>query len=310
MSRKVFSVTAFILIVSVTTQAVLFSDDFDVDSSANWNIISSSSDTSAIFAFDYSTIGVSASPNGGGTTLGLRLAANMDDPASVEAITVSPVGQNFTGSYQVKFDLWVNANGPFPGGGAGSTEFFAAGIGYDDVTLNMGGTSGSGGWFAATGEGGSSRDYRAYKNSGEQFPESGQFFAVSGNASDPYYAAFGGIDVAAAVPAQTALYPNQTGVTSIGSAGFAWHEVVITVNGSTVLWEIDGLSIIELDPSIGSSFSLEGNISIGYMDLFSSVSDNPYVSFGLVDNLVVIPEPATLGLLLIGGMAVLGRKRS
>ena len=112
MSRKVFSVSAFILIVSVTTQAVLFSDDFDVDSSASWNIISSSSDTSATFAFDYSTIGVTAAPNGGGTTLGVRLAANMEDPTSVEAITISPMGQNFTGSYQIRFDMWVNANGP------------------------------------------------------------------------------------------------------------------------------------------------------------------------------------------------------
>ena len=87
--------------------------------------------------------------------------------------------------------------------------------------------------------------------------------------------------------------------------------MVILVDGSTALWKIDGLPIIELDPSIGSSFSLVGNISIGYMDIFTSVSDNPEVSFGLIDNLVVeIPEPATLGLLLIGGMAVLGRKRS
>ena len=310
MMRKVFFVTAIILIMSATTEAVLFSDDFNVDSSAGWNIITSSADTSVIFAFDYSTIGVPESPNGGGNTLGLRLAANMDDPASVEAITISPTGQNFTGSYQVKFDMWINANGPFPAGGDGSTEFFTAGIGYDDVTLNMGGTSGSGGWFAVTGEGGSSRDYRAYKNAGEQFPESGQFFADSGNASEAYYASFGGIDVAAAVPVQTALYPNQTGVTQVGSAGFAWHEVVITVEGSTALWEIDGLPIIQLDATIGSSFPLSGNISIGYMDIFSSVSDNPYVSFGLIDNLVVIPEPATLGLLLIGGIAVLRRKRT
>ncbi len=289
-------VTAVFLTASIAAQAALFSDDFDVDSSGNWNIITSSVDTSVTFAFDYSTIGVPPSPNGGGTTLGLRLAANIVSPTGTEAVTLSPVDQTFNGSYQLKFDVWVNANGPFPGGGAGSTEFFTAGIGHDDTTLNKGGTSGSGAWFAATGEGGSSRDYRAYKNAGEQFPESTQYFAgsVSGanNAGDPYYAGIGSIDVATAVPAQTALHPNQTGTTQTGAVGFAWLEVTVTVNGATALWEVDGLPIAELDPNIGSSFPLNGNISIGYMDIFTSISDNPEVSFGLIDNLVVLPDPS------------------
>ena len=46
-----------------------------------------------------------------------------------EAVSISPAGGNFTGDYQVKFDMWINANGPFPGGGGGSTEFFTAGVG-------------------------------------------------------------------------------------------------------------------------------------------------------------------------------------
>lgn len=315
MVRKVLFLTAVVLIASVSTQATLYSEDFDTDSSASWNINSSSADTSVIFGFDYSTVGVPASPNGGGTTLGVRMAANIEAPNSSEAVTLSPVGQSFSGSYQVTFDLWVNANGPFPGGGGGSTEFFTAGIGYDDVTVNLGGSSGIGGWFAATGEGGSSRDYRAYKDGSEQFAESGQFMAgtssASGgahNASDVHYAALGGIDVAAAVPAQTAMHAAQNGITGTGSVGMAWHEVVITVDGVTALWEIDGIQIAALDPAIGAVFSLDGNISIGYMDAFSSVSDNPETSFGLIDNLVVTPEPATLAILFLGGIALLRRK--
>jgi hypothetical protein len=294
---------------------VLFSDDFDTDTSASWNINVSSDDTSVMFAWDYSELGVPPSPNGGGSTLGLRLAANIVDPTGAEAVTLSPMGQFFSGSYQLSFDLWINANGPFPGGGGGSTEFYTAGIGYDDVTVNQGGASGSGGWFAATGEGGSSRDYRGYKDAGEQFAESGQFFAGMSsagggahNASDPYYAQFGSIDVEVAVPDQADLYPQQTGITGAGSQGFEWHEVVITVNGSTALWEVDGLPIAELDPTVGEAFALEGNISIGYMDIFTSVSDNPDLSFGVIDNLVVIPEPATLALLALGGLALCRRR--
>ena len=316
MAIKVILTVTIIFAAAVSAEAVLYSDNYDVDSSAGWNINASSADISATFAFDYSTIGVPASPNGGGTTLGLRLAANISAPASTEAITLSPKSRNFSGNYMLKFDMWINANGPFPDGGSGSTEFLTAGIGYDDATVNKGGASGAGGWFAATGEGGSTRDYRAYKAGGEQFAESGQFFAGTSsagggahNSSDPYYAAFGDVDVEVALAAQKALHGQQTGTTLTGSAGMAWHEVTITVDGAKAAWAIDGLNIAALDPAVGASFSLDGNISIGYMDIFSSVSDNPEVSFGLIDNLVVVPEPATIGLLLAGGIAFLRRRR-
>ena len=128
------------------------------------------------------------------------------------------------------------------------------------------------------------------------------------NASDPYYAQFGSIDVEVAVPDQASEYDQQTGITGAGSQGFEWHEVVITMNGATALWEIDGLPIAELDPTIGEAFDLDGNISIGYMDIFGSVSDNPDLSFGLVDNLVVTPEPGTVLLLAIGGLALRRRR--
>jgi hypothetical protein len=295
----------------------LYSDNFNIDTSASWNINASSADNSAVFAFDYSAIGVPASPNGGGSTLGLRLASNIASPADVQGITLSPVGQSFSTQYQLTFDMWINANGPFPGGGAGSTEYVTAGIGYDDTTVNLGGASGSGGWFAVDGEGGSARDYRGYKNTGEQFAESGQFFAGLSSAgggahnnSDPYYAAFGGIDVAATVPNQTLAHPQQTGVTAVGAAGFAWHEVAITVVGTTATWEINGLPIARLDTTIGSPFPLNGNISVGFMDIFTSVSSDAAVSFGLIDNLVVtdVPEPASLALLALGGLALLRRR--
>ncbi len=314
MAVKLLAATVIILISCVSVEAALFSDNFDVDSSANWNILTSSADTSVTFAFDYSTVGVPASPNGGGSTLGVRMAANIVSPTGAEAVTLSPVGQSFSGSYQLKFDMWVNANGPFPGGGAGSTEFFTTGIGHDDTTVNRGGATGTGGWFAVTGEGGSSRDYRAYKGAGEQFAESGQFLAGNSsagggahNASDPHYAAFGNIDVAVAVPLQ-----GQTGITGPGTAAFAWHEVTVTVDGATALWSIDGLDIARLDPTIGADFALNGNIAVGYMDIFSSVSGDSALSFGLIDNLevvVFVPEPATMTMFLMGGLALLRRRR-
>lgn len=304
------------LVIAVSAHgAILFQDNFDVNTSASWNVNMSSADNAATWAYDYSADGIPAAPGGG--TIGLKLESNIASPTSVEAITLSPAGQYFSGTYQLKFDSWLNAPGPFPGGGSGSTEFYTCGIGYDDVTVNRGGYTGSGAWFAADGEGGSSRDYRAYKNVGEQFAESGQWFAgtssVSGGAhnnSDPYYAGFGALDVAATVPVQYAADPNQSGTTYAGTQGFAWHEVTVTVYGTWARWTIDGLPIAQLDTTIGSTFDLDGNISIGYMDIFTSVAAKPWFAFGLVDNLVVtdVPEPSSVALLALGAIAFLRRR--
>ena len=61
----------------------------------------------------------------------------------------------------------------------------------------------------------------------------------------------------------------------------------ITKVGDSVTWAIDGVTIATLGQALGA-FTTEGNIFVGYYDAFSSVSDNPATSFGLVDNLRVI----------------------
>ncbi len=271
---------------SATPCGIAFSDNFDTDTSANWNINASSADTSAIFAFDYNAGGllIPPSPNGGGTTLGLRLAANISAPNSVEAITLSPVGQSFGGDYVMRFDMWMNSVGPFPGGGAGSTEFVTAGVGYDNTTVNAAFGNGAGGWFAVSGEGGSGSDYHAYKNSALQ--DVGSFFAGSRNASAIYYSGIGGVDVGSL--GQNAAFPTtQTGILQSGAAGFRWHEMTIYRSGSKVRWVLDDLPIAEIDASVGATFPLAGNISIGYSDPFTSLATEPDLIFGLIDNLVV-----------------------
>ena len=274
-----------------STLCAQFVDDFNIDSSSLY-MIPQTTDALATFAYDYSAMGIPSAPNTtDGTTLGLKMEANVTS-GTASAITLHTLVP-FAGTYVVKFDAWMNANGPFPLGGSGSTEFLTMGAGGDGTTANIGG-SGSGGWFAVTGEGGSSRDYRLYKDGAEQFPASGQYNAgtASGanNASDPYYAQFGGIDVGA-LP-QGALFAQQNGVTGAGVFGFAWREVEMrviadggTAGATSVSWWLDGLQIATLDAGIGSSFVTDGSVTIGYADSFTSLSDNPALSFGLVDNL-------------------------
>lgn len=294
--------------ISLPMCLIVFEDPFETDTSAGWNENISdaqgANDAGATFAFDYDAAGVPASPNGSGSTLGLKLEANnFDLSGGAASVTVSPTGQAFVGSngYRIAMDMWINANGPFPLGGTGSTEFMGPGCGYDDVTPNVGAT-GSGAWFVISGESGSSGDVRAFKDAARQFPESGQFAAgtASGVAdntnNDVFYSNLFGSPSPPA--AQTLLFGTQSGTLLGGSAGFAWHVVDLTVLGTKAKWSLNETAIVTIDETIGAPFSgLDGNVSITYFDPFSSVSDNPAMSFGLADNVkVFVPHtPGTNG---------------
>jgi hypothetical protein len=297
---------------------LLFSDSFDTDTSANWSIYTSQADTAVVFAYDYSADGIPSAPNSsGGTTLGVKFTANMVAGQSPESagLNIVPKGQNFTGDYVLKFDLWMNANGPFPAGGTGSTEFASAGIGLagNGALLWHGAAPAGVGWFAVSGEGGASQDFRAYV--GTTMQGEGPVYFANGSPerdnSHPYYAAtFPGGQTPPA--SQTANHPQQTGALNVGTVGFAWRQVEISKVGDEVVWSIDGLPIAKLTGT-GNGISLNGNITVGYFDPFNSVSDNPALSFGIVDNVRVefIPEPSTLALGLLGfGAWLLARRRN
>ncbi|MEC8972637.1 MAG: hypothetical protein VX509_01890, partial [Verrucomicrobiota bacterium] len=251
----------------------------------------SSADTAVTFGYDYSADGIPAAPNSDGSTFGVKFEANIAAPTGAEAVSISPVGLDLKGDYEVRFDMWINANGPFPGGGGGSTEFFTAGVGTTGDHLQWAADTADGAWFGVTGEGGSgnSGDFRAHIGGARQAAESGAYAAGStadsrNNTNAHYADAFPGQSPPAA---QAAAFPGkQTGALQHGAVGFAWRQVSITKVGDSVTWAIDGVTIAALGQELGA-FTTEANIFVGYYDAFSSVSDNPATSFGLVDNLKV-----------------------
>src|SRR5690349_10241484 len=94
---------AFLLATAHAPAAILFSDNFNTDSSASWTInyapAGNSAQQSAIFAFDYSPFGIPPAP-GSSDTLGLQLKSNIpgtaDHPVTnrptqvVSGLSVSP----------------------------------------------------------------------------------------------------------------------------------------------------------------------------------------------------------------------------
>jgi len=278
-----------------------------MDSGAGWGA-NSTADVAITFGYDYSADGIPEAPNsvGGAPTTGMKAEANLSAEAS-NFFTAYPIGQNFTGTHQLRFDAWMNFSiADYNAGGVGTTEFLGGGLGYDGVTMDVA----SGAQAICTGDGGSGSDYRAFKDG--FFIAAADMAAGTRQGSDPYYADF----FPPVSPPQD--QEQDLGDSIAGSPAFQWVTWIFTnVDGIvTVDLQKPDLSTLRivtidcLDTSDGSSgCSYEGNISLFYADFFSSVSPSPELTFGLFDNVYVtdVPEPASLLLLVVGGL--LARRR-
>jgi GH25 family lysozyme M1 (1,4-beta-N-acetylmuramidase) len=268
----------------------VFADNFDTNSAVNWTLNqSTNNNTRATFAYDYSGYGIPSAPNSvGGTTRGVKFEANYTG-AGVAALNISPIGKSFGGNYRLHYDMWINANGPFPAGGTGSTQLQTAGLGTAGNKVEWSSGAPDGVFFAIDGEGqatDASPDIRAYIGAALQNTNSGVYVGGTNTSirrcSDPYYAnVFPGGQVPPAAQAQS-------GSLDVGTVGFAWRDVIINKSGNVIEWFVDGLKMCSVTNTLTSS-----NIIVGYWDPFTSLSDNTNLSFGLVDNLrVEVPAVA------------------
>jgi hypothetical protein len=289
----------------------LYSEDFEVDPTASWTVNDPGlSDITADFHYDYSAIGVPPAPSGVGTR-GLKMTAN-NSGGVFSGFSVSPTGQSFSGPYRVKFDLWQNYVGPVGPGGSGTTQLSMMGIGTSGtVPVWPGSAPKESVMFAATLDGGSASDYRAYSSAAPtSYPAGNAVYQAPGggiNNSDPYYAGFGG---ETAPPDQVLLYPGQTGATDAGEISFAWRKVVIDVSGGFATWKVDGLPIARVDLSTVTLGG--GNILFGHSDTNNGSSTDPndsLLNVTLIDNVCVVPEPGALALCLLGAAGFLARRR-
>jgi hypothetical protein len=212
----------------------------------------------------------------------------------------------------VKFDLWQNYVGPVGPGGSGTTQLSMMGIGTSGtVPVWPGSAPKESVMFAATLDGGSASDYRAYSSAAPTSYAAGNavYQAPGGaiNNSDAYYSGFGGESAPAA---QVLLYPGQTGATDAGEISFQWRKVVIDVSGGFATWKVDGLPIAVVDLSTVSLGG--GNILFGHSDTNAGSSTDPndsLLNVTLIDNIQVVPEPSALALCLLGAAGFLARRR-
>ena len=209
----------FVAVLMASTSSagtMLFRDE--MTDAAPWGVnVGGPGDVAYTFDYAYNILGIPEAPNtqgGDAATRGVKLEANQNSPGTVDFFTLYPTGQNFTGSYRLRFDAWQN----FEVDGGGTTEFLGGGIGYDNVTADIA----SGAQAMSTGEGGSSNDWRAFKSPPQFFIPDADMAAGTHQGSDPYYA-----DFLPAVPAAQ----GQAGTSVAGSPGFQWITWDIAVVG-------------------------------------------------------------------------------
>lgn len=304
-----FMQTSLVLVGALTASSAsagLYSQNFEVDSSATWTLNSGPSDSAADYFFDYSTVGIPAAPNGAGTR-GMKLQANLTN-GLFSGMSVSPTGLVLPGDYTLAFDWWANVNGPFPAGGSGSTNLSTFGIGTSGTNVQWPGGVQSSVFFAATGDGNSTADWRAYSSAAPTGYVDGSsvFPFTTRNSSNAYFSSFGQVTAPAA---QVALFPQQTGTTLVGSAGMEWHRVEIEKVGNIARWLVDGVLMATIDLS---TVTLGGsNIFFGHSDTNATSSTDPNdasLLFTLIDNISVVPEPASLTLLAFGAVLAVRRR--
>jgi hypothetical protein len=322
-----------LLLVSVATvsvshgQSVLFSENFDANHSANWTVNNNGQGVNAAnLFFDYSALGIPSAPNSGGSTIGLKLGANLGGATSpaLAGISVSPTGQSFSGDYTLKFYWWHNWLGSgttgigSASGGSGSTQLSTFGVLSAGATPNLAGTADSV-FFGSTGDGASSGDYRVYssdKPASYAVGDANVTYAAGSrdSAASLYQTLFpGGLSAPAAQTAISAT--TQSGMTLAGTAGFAWHDVEITKEGSAVTWKVDGTLLATVDTA-GFTVAPGGNNILFGMSDTSTGAGTPanlfeQLDFTLIDNVSVtsVPEPATIGLMAVGLGAMLLKAR-
>ncbi len=282
------------------TWILVYSDNYDTNSAANWKLFQGSgnnvSDYTTNWAFDYSTnkytftnvyslVGVTntipvAPKTTNGTRLGLKLTVNKNDAiAATSGISLYPKNQTFSNNYMLRFDMWMNYAGG-PGGGSGSTEYATCGINHTGTEVNWGsGTASSsdGLWFAATGEGGSSSDYIAYTGNPLGNPAA-LTVATGGFATDGAQT----LDAAADILYVSTFPPNT--YETYGSPGKHWVQGEISQVNKVITWRLNGVVVSE---RTNTTAFTNGDIMIGYMDIFSSIANPPQDDYVIFDNVQV-----------------------
>jgi hypothetical protein len=301
-NMKIKTLVAVVTFVSLGQIAGLASiaiaDNYETDTSGNYTVVNDGTPNGTVtFGFDYVAAGIPLAPRStAGDTKGLRFTAN-DSLTAVDAWTAFHNTTITAPKYIMTVDVYMRFDAL-----VASTEYAHVGVGGNGTTFNSIFTpiSGSGSFMAFTGDGGSASDYRWYLDAANGGP-------TTYAATDASHLGHGANNTGAFYQA---LFP---GGTVVGSPGNLWTTVEITVDNvaKSIQYRMDGQLVFDSTPNGPFTGNLNGLVSLGYSDPFTSVASPANNIYGVFDNLTVelVPEPSSLALVGLGGLALLARRR-
>ena len=261
---------------------VLFGDDLDNDTSANWTTLFGANngiyDADVRWAFDYSTIGIPAAPNStSGSTKGLFLQVNKTNSTvtGTAAVNLYPSGRTFSGNFAVRADMYQS----YDITPAGSTEHSLIGLNHSGLLTNRATITtdntannprgGDGVWAAIGTDASNSRDWSAY-------------IATNANTLPGLYTNRSAASVATLLSAPPYALAGSPGNRPT-SGSKTWAEVELSQNNNVITLKVNNNVVYSFPNPSGFT---SGNIMIGHNDQADSIgSTNNFVIF---DNIRVI----------------------
>jgi hypothetical protein len=320
MSRFFAVAFAAASVCASAASAAIFSENFDDGMAATrWSVPVVDAelgvfDGTLSYNFDYSTLGVPSAPRSGGTTTGLFMEVNLTDvDAGSDPATNTDEGESVgitsnvaavpAGDFKLSMDVYFNVDNNF----GGTTEYGLFGV-YavgandpadaglnDDVPFRFGVSDGDGLAFSATGDGGAAQDFVTFSDPGNLDAGTQRFSLLAVNYDNIPDGSIPG------VPTGTNNFPK------FGPED-QWVDISIESAGGIISFKMNGFTLDTFDNTSG--IYTGGKILLGYSDAFNS-SSRGRAHWLLVDNVTLVPEPATWALVAgsLAGLAVVRRRR-
>lgn len=308
---------AALTMASSASAQLIFSDDFDDGAGATrWSAPIPALedpgigfDGSVDYAFDYSVLGAASAPNSSGaTTIGIAFESNTTDqcPADPncedsdegEGVAVVPLAGLADIPVGVDFSLTADVY-MFWNFESGSTEYATFGVhsGGTASPLRFGIDDGDGLAWQFDSDGDSATDILRYEDPGAGETGLGGYETIPNGSIPGVETCTPGVDC----PNTTPLGPQNQ-----------WVEMEIKSVGGMVSFSMNGFVLDTFDNTGGGLSG--GTIMIGGADAFNSVNiDNGsgLSNLQVFDNVVleVIPEPASIALLGLASVSLLGLRR-
>jgi hypothetical protein len=261
------SATAFLPDDDYGAEIILFSDNFETDTTANWIVRWAAAnnvlDYHAVWNYDYSAKSIPAAP-GSATTRGLITTVNKrDTTASAAGVNLYPVGQNFSGDYALRFRMYLEGVN-----GAGTTEHVIFGINHSGTRTNWATRTTTGTGFGTSAPGNGDGIWFNIVADSSGFPGGGDWGAFVSTSWPPTVLASRTWTTLTEVFKTPVYRFAGTPASFLPSLRQTWVDVEVRQERGLITLIVNGTPIFQFTNT--TAFT-SGNIMLGYNDGFASI---------------------------------------